>query len=283
MVYRPTSVTVIAWLLIFLAVAALFGTAWVLFHPDEKVQKIMAQSSLPIAVQQGMAFGGIAVHLVCGIFMLRGRNWARILFVAWSTIGLCIGLSTSPYKFAMFPSAIMLAIEAFFLFRPAANAFFANDGTSIDSMPVPSTHRVIGIVFYVFAGFLFTCMGATTLMTTPGAGMKMLMLCFILLPFSICLAIGRRLAGGNWKVEVGTVFVVGSLCWGSTAAMMVATFSRPEFRQSLPPGQAEHMQEMFTDYPFAGIWFGAWLLLGIALILLGPTPPQAATLPPIMG
>jgi hypothetical protein len=69
--------------------------AWSVFKPDENLQKIMAQSPLPLAVQQGMAVGGIAVQLVCGIFMLRGRigreffmsrGWQSVCSLVWQPI-----------------------------------------------------------------------------------------------------------------------------------------------------------------------------------------------------
>jgi hypothetical protein len=129
-------------------------------------------------------------------------------------IGLFVGLATDPYRIAMLPGAIMFAVEAFFLFRPAASAYFANEQSTIVPSNPPSTRRIVGVIVYVLAGFLFTCMGMTKLMPGPAPGGKTFVLLFFLLPFSVCLAIGESLAAGNWKVEVGTVFVVGSLVGG---------------------------------------------------------------------
>ncbi len=283
MVYRPISVTVIAWLLIILGVFGLFGAAQMILRPNVESQKILAESPIPISVQRGMMVGGTLVELVCGVFMLRGRNWARLFFVVWSALSLSVWGAVSPHKLFMIPGVVMFAIEVFFLFRPAANAFFANNGANIDPTSLPSTRRVFGIMFYVFAGFLFTCMGMTTLMTAPALGAKTFMLLFFLLPFSICLAIGKWLAAGNWKLDVGIVFALGSLGGASMVVMMLATFSQPEFMRNMSPDRLEHVRDMLSDYTFAGFWFGAWLLLGIALILLGRRPAETAKFPPIVG
>ena len=50
--------------------------------------------------------------------------------------------------------------------------------------------------------------------------------------------------------------------------------------KNITPEKAARLREMFTDYTFAGVWFGAWLLLGTMLILLGRRPAEAARFPP---
>ena len=59
--------------------------------------------------------------------MLHGQNWARILYIGWIIIGIIIGLITSPFKIMLLPGIVINAIIAFFLFRPATNAYFAGE------------------------------------------------------------------------------------------------------------------------------------------------------------
>lgn len=280
MVNRPTSVTVISWLTIASALMAGLFMATFSFRQDADTQRIMAQSSLPIAVQHGMALFGVALNLICGIFMLRGRNWSRILFIGWSVFALCVGFATSPYRAFLIPGVVMCAIEAYFLFRPAASAFFADNGANIDPQSLPSNQRIIGVLFYVLAGFFFCCTGSAALVASPAPGAKTFMLCFFLLPIGVCLLMGRVLAAGNWKREVGYVFVFGSLAGGVMAFIMASTFSQPEFTKNLPPDQVEHMRDMFSDYSSAIIWFCVWTLVGIALVLLGNREAEPQQYPP---
>ena len=85
----------------------------------------MAKSPIHIPIQFIMMYGGLAVSIISGFFMLKGANWARLLFVIWSAIGFLIGIATSPAKMMLIPGAIVYGIEVFFLFQPNANKFFS--------------------------------------------------------------------------------------------------------------------------------------------------------------
>lgn len=85
---------------------------------------MMSKSPMPISVQYAMSYLGLLVMIVSGAAMLKGRNWARYLYVIWSLAGFVIGIATSPMKAAMIPSFVVFLIVAFFLFRPKATAFF---------------------------------------------------------------------------------------------------------------------------------------------------------------
>jgi hypothetical protein len=127
---RPTSVTVISWILIVLGVLALPFMA--LGFSDPKAQEIMAINPIPIPIQYAMAFGGTIASIVCGCFMLQGKNWARLVYVGWSAFGFLLSLITSPMKIALIPSLVIFLLIAFFLFRPAANRFFTGTGADVE-------------------------------------------------------------------------------------------------------------------------------------------------------
>ena len=119
---RPTSVTVIGWLLI---VTSIFSVAASYFSRDDPtVMEMMARNLLPLSVQYAMLFGGLVINVIAAVAMLKGLAWGRTLYVAWSVIGLVIGLFTSPFKMMIIPGAVVLALIAFFLYRPNANAWF---------------------------------------------------------------------------------------------------------------------------------------------------------------
>lgn len=128
---RPVSVTVIAWILIAINALSLLSTLFLFKSPA--AQELMAKNPLPLSVQYTMLFAGLLIGVVCGIFMLKGANWARLLYVGWSVVGFGVNLVTSPGKLLLLPGIVIVAVIVFFLFRPKANAFFArqHDGAVI--------------------------------------------------------------------------------------------------------------------------------------------------------
>jgi carbon starvation protein CstA len=107
---RPLSVTILA---VILAVAGLVG---LVYHLTE----IKTFSPFPWEVLWVSVVRGIAI--VAGVFMLRGRNWARWLAIAW--IGFHVGISAFHTTRELIMHALLLAVFAYFLFRRAANFYF---------------------------------------------------------------------------------------------------------------------------------------------------------------
>ena len=128
---RPTSITVIAWILIVMAGISLITSAFYLNNPTAR--ELMSRNPIPIPVQYLMTYVGLLVTLICGIAMLKGRNWARLLYVIWSIIGFVIGIATSPIKVAMIPGFVVFVVIVFFLFRPIANKYFTASEVESDT------------------------------------------------------------------------------------------------------------------------------------------------------
>ena len=125
---RPTSVTVIAWIIIVTSAISLVSTLFLINNPT--AQELMAKSPLPPSVQYAMIFVGLLVAVVCGFLMLKRANWARLLYVGWGVLNLIISFFTTPGKLMMLPAMIFLAVVVFFLFRPKANAFFSGESNA---------------------------------------------------------------------------------------------------------------------------------------------------------
>ncbi|MCC4607800.1 hypothetical protein LL967_07940 [Xanthomonas campestris pv. zinniae] len=121
---RPTSLTVIAWLLIVSCVLSI--ASFVMAHGNPAAENIMRQGVLPLWLQYAIGYFGMAVQLVCALAFLKGKAWGRTLYIGWGVIGLVVGFATSPMKLALIPGAILFAVVVFFLLRPASSAFFAN-------------------------------------------------------------------------------------------------------------------------------------------------------------
>ena len=132
---RPLSVTIIGWLLVVTAAASLFGLLNLSSNP--MAQAIIQQTGVPLAAHMALTVIGVVVTLACGYGVLKGFDWARLLYVGYSALGLVIGLAISPYPSATLIGVVFLAVIAFFLFRPAANAWFGKTWFGAGSSGAP--------------------------------------------------------------------------------------------------------------------------------------------------
>jgi len=119
---RPLSVTIIAWFLIVMGGMSLILIIEMI--SDTNVRDSMSRSTIPIPVQYAMSYISMSIMIVSGIAILKKCNWARFLYVVWSTIGFVHGLITSPMKAMMIPGLVVFMVTTFFLFRPNANEYF---------------------------------------------------------------------------------------------------------------------------------------------------------------
>ena len=62
--------------------------------------------------------------IVAGVFMLRGRNWARWLALAWIAFHLIVSIFHSVGEVVI--HGFVLALFAWFLSRPDARAYFSS-------------------------------------------------------------------------------------------------------------------------------------------------------------
>jgi hypothetical protein len=105
---RPVPVTVIGCVFI---VAGVVGLA---YHAGDVRTLRPAEYALVCFVR--------LLAIVGGVFLLRGQNWARWLVLAWMAFHVALSVMHTPAELIM--HAILLAVIAFFLFRPKASAYF---------------------------------------------------------------------------------------------------------------------------------------------------------------
>jgi hypothetical protein len=125
---RPVSVTVISWILIATAVIGLL--AWILmaFGPGKRqLENITRIWGMSVGVQILFGLAGNTIMLVCGFFLLRGRNWARWTIVVFFAIGFLLSIWFYGSVALLLPGLIWIAAFVFFLFvrTPAARYFGA--------------------------------------------------------------------------------------------------------------------------------------------------------------
>ena len=107
---RPLSVTVISCLFV---AAGVIGFA---YH----VTELEAQRAFQFEVVWVCFVRLLAI--VCGVFMLRGRNWARWLLLVWIAYHVVLSAFHSPSELVM--HSLLFAVVAYFLFRARTSAYF---------------------------------------------------------------------------------------------------------------------------------------------------------------
>lgn len=126
---RPLSLTIIAWILVIVGLLGLYSAATMGSNPQ--VVKLLAQSPVPLVVNQIWSAIGSLVGFVVAYGIFKGQPWSRVLYVAWSIIQIIVGLYISPIKYALLLGLILLAIFSAFLFSNRANEWFAARGFAL--------------------------------------------------------------------------------------------------------------------------------------------------------
>ena len=62
------------------------------------------------------------IAILCGVFMLRGRNWARWLALAWILLHVIVSAFNSIHQFLM--HSLICAVIAWILLHPTAARYF---------------------------------------------------------------------------------------------------------------------------------------------------------------
>jgi hypothetical protein len=107
---RPISITIVAslYLLVGIVGFAVHGKEILARHAFQYDDALIELTEL--------------IAILCGVFMLQGRNWARWLALAWIAFHVVFSLFNSLQKGAI--HGVFLALIAYFLFRPDARTYF---------------------------------------------------------------------------------------------------------------------------------------------------------------
>ena len=119
---RPLSLSIVGWFLIVMSLFGIFSLFTLASNPT--AAQMLAQSPLPLWAHQAIAVIGVVVGVASGYGVLKGFNWSRYLYIGWSIIAILLQLVTTSFTSLLILSVLFIAIFAFFLFRPPANAWF---------------------------------------------------------------------------------------------------------------------------------------------------------------
>jgi len=90
----------------------------------------MQKAHLPIALQYFETFLGYAVAIVTGVYLLRGENWARWLYVYWSGLVFVLSLMNDGLHIGPFVALLINGVIIFLLMRPPAADYFRGQSTN---------------------------------------------------------------------------------------------------------------------------------------------------------
>ena len=121
---RPTSVSVVSWILIIFSVLSMVLYFANLSTPGVK-EMMQRSTDLPIMFLSLFTVVGTGVVVYSAVGMIHGKNYARWLYVCWTVFNILVGLLMMSGSFLMMiPAMIMFAIFCMILFQPNANRFF---------------------------------------------------------------------------------------------------------------------------------------------------------------
>ncbi|HKQ76253.1 MAG TPA: hypothetical protein VJ810_21340 [Blastocatellia bacterium] len=113
---RPLTVTVIGWIFI---VAGVIGFA---YHFTElNPRRPFEDDAVWVLLVRLLAILG-------GLFLLRGRDWARWLSLIWMAYHVILSAFHSMFELIM--HGLLLALIAYFLYRPRVSAYFRDAGVN---------------------------------------------------------------------------------------------------------------------------------------------------------
>ena len=105
---RPITVAIIGYL--FIAV----GSIGLIYHTVEEQHPFDGELIWIVLLR--------LLAIVGGAFLLRGRNWARWLLIAWMGYHVALSVFHSPLELVV--HVVFLVAIAWLLFRPDASAYF---------------------------------------------------------------------------------------------------------------------------------------------------------------
>lgn len=126
---RPLSLTIIGWWMVIGSLLTLYSVLTI--RSNELAMRMIEQMHGSLAFQQAIGVIGCIVGVACAYGLFKGQPWSRVLYVGWGIIGFVIGFFTSPLKSVLVIGAVIIAVIAFFLFRPVADRYFAAKGLQL--------------------------------------------------------------------------------------------------------------------------------------------------------
>jgi hypothetical protein len=121
---RPTSLTILGWLLVILDAGNFIYLPMSLRSPISVAVLSMYRVPIWVTILVGLLVS--ALCFVAGIAILKGRKWGRTLYLSASIAGFVISIATMPLDIVvgLFPAILIFAVFCYLLYRRPASAYF---------------------------------------------------------------------------------------------------------------------------------------------------------------
>ena len=133
---RPIGVTIVAGLIILLAVLGLLGVIFVAVHRpaiSPHMAALLAQDPVPASTRREVGFLAGAVEIVSAVLILRGWEMGRTIYAVIGAITIVLAFATSPLKGLLVINLIVFGVFLFVLYHPVSTRWFKR----ADAWPLP--------------------------------------------------------------------------------------------------------------------------------------------------
>ena len=119
----PLSVTVAGWYIVISAALSIVTIPHALH--GSMMAGFLHRASRPAQIMLAVLVLQACVDVVCGVGIVKGLRWARILYVCAVVVGFPLLFFVVPAKLQLIPNVLICALLLYVLFRPEANDYFA--------------------------------------------------------------------------------------------------------------------------------------------------------------
>ena len=122
--HHPTGVIAVA---ILLLIEAVFSLLWIIMlYTSPVMRDIVAQTTQSIPALVFLTLVNAALSLTCGIGMLRGGNWAKMLYIGYVPVIVLLAM-TNGFRLTMLIGIIQYIIFVIILMLPSSVKYFTGE------------------------------------------------------------------------------------------------------------------------------------------------------------
>lgn len=220
MITRPISISIIAWLMIILAISCLvFESIYAVTGTKEFIFDSISNEPRLTPMQFAISYVPIAVYIISGVAMLKNQDWGRYFYIITSS-ALIIFVVNYSLNMIDIIYIILVSSLSIFLYLPAVNQYFMSSRLSIEAMQernklgkiyLTSIRNALGIILLVLAGFLLFVATGYSYLSIEVMHEKWITTFAVIVFVSVLIFLGVALTSfKNRKQTIGIVFLGSS-------------------------------------------------------------------------